>query len=147
MTKLLNYIWIILLAIYIISPIDANPMFIDDLIAAGAMFYFLYKNTKQKQQQQKQYSDYYRESNTGSQSKQDSTAGPQGPLTLDKAYKILDVSTNASLDEISRAYKEKMTKTHPDKVSHLSEELQEKAKELTLELNAAYDLVKRYKKG
>ena len=35
---------------------------------------------------------------------------------------------------------------HPDKVSHLSEELQETAKELTLKLNEAYDLIKQYKK-
>jgi DnaJ-domain-containing protein 1 len=50
------------------------------------------------------------------------------------------------MDEISRAYKEKMIKSHPDKVSHLSKELQEKAKELTMELNAAIDLIKRYQK-
>jgi len=144
MTKFINYIWIILLAIYIISPIDANPLFFDDLIAAGVMFYFLYKNAKQKQQQQ-QSSDY-RQSQTGQESQQNSTAGPQGQLTLDRAYRILGITSGSTLDEINRAYKEKMTKTHPDKVSHLSEELQEKAKELTLELNEAYDLVKKYKK-
>jgi len=146
LNKFLNYIWIILLAVYIISPIDANPLFFDDLIAAGVMFYFLYKNTKQKQQQQRS-SDYYRQSQTGQESRHNSTAGPQGPLTLDRAYRVLGVSAHATLDEINRAYKEKMTRTHPDKVSHLSEELQEKAKELTLELNEAYEMVKRYKKG
>lgn len=145
MNKFLNYIWIILLAIYIISPIDANPLFFDDLIAAGVMFYFLYKNKKQRQQQSP-YSDYDRQSYTGYKSQQNSTAGPEGPLTLDRAYRVLGVSAGSTLDEINRAYKEKMTKTHPDKVSHLSEELQEKAKELTLELNEAYELVKRYKK-
>lgn len=142
MNKFLNYIWIILLAIYIISPIDANPLFFDDLIAAAALLYFLYKNTKQKQQ----YSSHDTQSNTGYQSQKNSTSGPQDQLTLDKAYRILGVSANATLDEINRAYKEKMTKSHPDKVSHLSEGLQEKAKELTLELNEAYELVKRYKK-
>jgi len=146
MAKFLNYLWIILLSVYIISPIDANPLFIDDLIAAAALFYFLYKNSKHKQQQQ-QYSDYNRQSHTGYQSQQNSTAGPRGPMTLDEAYRLLGVSRDSSLDEISSAYKEKMTKSHPDKVSHLSEELQEKAKELTLELNEAFDLIKRYKKG
>ncbi len=146
MTKYLNYVWIILLAIYIISPIDANPLFFDDLIAAAVMFYFLYKNAKHKQQQQ-QYSDYHRQSYTGHGSQQHSTAGSQGPLTLDKAYRILGINAESSLDEIHRAYKEKMTKSHPDKVSHLREEIQERAKELTLELNEAYELVKRYKKA
>ncbi|MBI4683188.1 MAG: DnaJ domain-containing protein [Nitrospirae bacterium] len=144
MAKLLNYLWITLLSVYIISPIDANPLFFDDLIAAAALFYFLYKNAKQKQQQ---YPGYDRQSHPGHQSQQNSTSGAHGPLTLDKAYKILGVSAGSTLDEINRAYKEKMTKSHPDKVSHLSEELQEKAKELTLELNEAYALVKRYKKG
>lgn len=143
MTKLLNYIWIILLAVYIISPIDASPLFFDDLIAAAVLFYLVYKNSKQQQRS----SDYDRQSHTGYQSQQNNTSGPQGQLTLDKAYRILGVSADSSMDEINRAYKEKMTKTHPDKVSHLSEQLQERAKELTLELGEAYELVKRYKKG
>jgi hypothetical protein len=146
MAKLLNYLWIILLSIYIISPIDANPLFFDDLIAAGVLFYFLYKNSKIVKRQQ-QDSDYYRQSQTGHQSQQNSTSSAHGPLTLDRAYRIVGVTSDSTLDEINRAYKEKMTKSHPDKVSHLSEELQEKAKELTLELNEAYELVKRYKKA
>lgn len=143
MAKLLNYLWITLLSIYIISPIDANPLFFDDLIAAAALFYFLYKNTKQKQQ----YSGYDTQSNSGYQSQQTSTSDDHGPLTLDRAYRILGVSADSTLDEINRAYKDKMTKSHPDKVSHLSEGLQEKAKELTLELSEAYELVKRRKKA
>jgi hypothetical protein len=146
MAKLLNYLWIILLSVYIISPIDANPLFFDDLVAAAALFYFLYKNTKLKQQQQ-QSPGYNRQAHTDYHSQQNSTSGNHGPLTLDRAYRILGVNTDSTLDEINRAYKEKMTKSHPDKVSHLSEELQEKAKELTLELNEAYECVKRHKKA
>ncbi|MBI5663463.1 MAG: DnaJ domain-containing protein [Nitrospirae bacterium] len=144
MNKLLNYLWITLLSVYIISPIDANPLFFDDLIAAAALFYFVYKNAKQKQQ----YSGYDTQSKPGYQSQQTSASGDaHGPLTLDKAYRILGVSSDSTLDEISKAYKEKMTKSHPDKVSHLSEELQERAKELTLELNEAYECVKRHTKA
>jgi hypothetical protein len=145
MTNFLNYLWIILLAIYIISPFDAHPLFLDDLIASVVLFYYLYKNSRQKKQQQ-QYDNYYRQSRTENQSWQNSTAGAQGPLTLEDAYRKLGVNPDSSMDEISRAYKEKMIKSHPDKVSHLSKELQEKAKELTMELNAAIDLIKRYKK-
>ncbi len=46
----------------------------------------------------------------------------------------------------NKAYKNKMTKSHPDKVSHLSEELQEKARELTLRINQAIDIIKQHKK-
>ncbi|UCD36230.1 MAG: DnaJ domain-containing protein [Nitrospiraceae bacterium] len=142
MGSMWNYLWIILLAIYIISPIDGHPLFVDDLFAAGVLLYYLYKNAKEKKQQQ-----YNRYGNGSSgQSRQSSHAGPGGPLTLDKAYRELGVTPSASWEEIGKAYREKMTKSHPDKVSHLSEELQEKAKELTLKLNEAFDLIKRHRR-
>ena len=134
----MNYIWIILIAIYIISPIDAMPGLIDDIIAGIGLYYYLNKNSKVKQQQQRSYEQ--------SRSNSYTPPGPGGPLTMEEAYRKLGVSSNATLDEIARAYKEKMRMSHPDKVNHLSEELQEKAKELTLKLNEAYDLIKKYKK-
>lgn len=143
MTNFLNYLWLILLAIYIISPFDAHPLFLDDLIASGVLFYMLYKNAKKRKQQQ--YYNYYSQSQSSGQSEQNKTAGPRGPLALEDACKLLGVSPDASQDEISRAYKEKMSKSHPDKVSHLSEELQEKAEELTLKLNEAFDLVRQHR--
>jgi len=145
MSNILNYLWPVLLAIYIISPFDAHPLFLDDLIAAGVLFYILYKNAKRKKQQQ-QYYDYYRQSQSFNGTQDGSETGPEGTLTLDGAYRLLGVNPDASLEDITKAYKEKMTKSHPDKVSHLSEELQEKAKELSLKLNEAYDLIKKYKK-
>jgi hypothetical protein len=144
MATFLNYIWIILLVIYIISPFDAHPLFMDDLIASGVLFYVLYKNAKQKKHQQ--YSDYFRQSQTGHQSRKETASASQGPLTLDNAYSLLGVGPDSSLDEITRAFREKIAKSHPDKVSHLSEELQERAKEITLKLNEAVDLIKKYKK-
>ncbi len=117
------------------------PGLIDDILAGIALFYYLNKKLKGKQQQQ-QYYDQHRQSRSNSHT----TPGPEGPLTLEKACERLGVGRSATLDEIGRAYKEKMRMSHPDKVSHLSEELQEKAKELTLELNEVYDLIKKYKK-
>ena len=139
MPNLMNYIWIVLLAIYIISPIDAMPGFIDDLLAGIALYYYFYKNSKQQQQR------FYNQSRQ-SHSESFTPPGPGGPLTMEEAYKTLGVGPGATLDEIGRAYKDKMRMSHPDKVNHLSEELQEKAKELTLKLNEAYDLIKKYKK-
>ena len=141
MSNFLNKLWPVLLAIYIISPFDAHPLFLDDLIAAGAMFYMMYKNSKRKQQYEQYHSNSKK--NNGSQS---STAYSSSQLTLDEAYKVLGVKSGSSLDEISKAYKEKMIKSHPDKVSHLSIELQEKAKELTLRFNDAINLIKKSRK-
>lgn len=140
MPNITNYIWIVLLAIYIISPIDGVPHIFDDVLAAIALFYFLYKNSKQKPRQQ--YSRHSGQSRSGNYTQ----PGPGGPLSAEEAYRILGVGPRATIDEISRAYKEKMRMSHPDKVSHLSAELQEKAKELTLKLNEAYELIKKYKK-
>ena len=134
----MNYIWIILLAIYIISPMDAMPGLIDDIFAGIALYYYFQKNFKGKQQR-------FNNQSRQSQSNSYTPPGPGGPLTKEEAYKKLGVGPGATLDEISKAYKEKMRMSHPDKVNHLSEELQEKAKELTLRLNEAYDLIKKYK--
>ena len=143
MSTIAVYMWIIFLIIYIISPFDAHPLFFDDLIAAVALFFLLYKIARKKKQ--RQYYDYYSRSQSSGQTHESGSSRTEGPLTLDEAYRILDVSPSATLDEISRAYKERMSKSHPDKVSHLSQELQDKARELTLKINEAYELIKRQK--
>lgn len=58
------------------------------------------------------------------------------------AYKILEVSPDATDDEIKKAYRELAKKYHPDKVSHLGEEVKKAAEVKIVELNAAYDAVK-----
>ncbi len=141
----MNYLWLVFLAIYILSPIDAHPMFLDDLIAAGVMIYLYMKNAKKKRQAD-QYRTYSGQSQSG-QSGQSTGSRPRGPLTLGKAYTTLGVSPDSSLEDVSKAYRSKMSKSHPDKVSHLSEELQERARELTLTLNEAYELIRAHKKS
>ncbi len=143
MTNFLNKLWPVLLTIYIISPLDAHPLFLDDLIAIGVLVYVLFKNSKLKKQQQ-----YYNQGQSQSnQSQHKATTDSQGQMSLNGAYRLLDVTPENTLEEISKAYKDKMSISHPDKVSHLNAQLQEKATELTLELNEAHDLIKRHKSG
>jgi hypothetical protein len=136
MNKYKFYFLIIILIIYIISPLDLFPFVFDDLIAFGFLFYFWRKFKNQKSQK-----SYYSKGQSRANIKTES----DGSMGLERSYKLLDVSSEAPLSEVQKAYKVKMAKSHPDKVAHLSEELQKKAKELTLEINKAYNVIKNYK--
>ncbi len=138
MNKYTLYLLLILIIVYIISPLDLHPFVFDDLIALGFLFYFWrkFKNLKS----QKRY-------NSRNRSQANIRTDPDEQMNLPDAYRLLNVSPNASWDEVQKAYKEKMAKSHPDKVAHLGEELQKKAKELTLEINKAYNIIKLYKTG
>ncbi len=136
MNKYKFYFLIIILIIYIISPLDLFPFVFDDLIASGFLFYFWRKFKNQKSQE-----NYYSRGRAQTHTK----TGHGGQMSLDQAHKLLNVSPDATWSEVQKAYKEKMAKSHPDKVAHLGEELQEKARELTVEINKAYNIIKSHK--
>lgn len=58
------------------------------------------------------------------------------------AYKVLEVSTESSNDDIKKAYRELAKKHHPDRVAHLGENVKKAAEEKFMKLNAAYEAIK-----
>jgi DnaJ like chaperone protein len=58
-------------------------------------------------------------------------------------YQILEITPDASDDEVKKAYRKMAVKYHPDKVAHLGSDIQNSAKEKFQELNAAYDGIKK----
>jgi DnaJ like chaperone protein len=61
----------------------------------------------------------------------------------ENAYKILEVSKNATDDEIKKAYRRMAKKYHPDKVGHLGKEHQKGAEEKFKQVQQAYETIQK----
>ena len=61
----------------------------------------------------------------------------------DNAYKILEISKSAGVDEIKSAYRKMAKKYHPDKVRHLGKEHQEGAEEKFRQVQQAYEQLQK----
>lgn len=59
------------------------------------------------------------------------------------AYRILEITPDATDDELKKAYRRMAIKYHPDKVAHLGDDVQKAANAKFQELNAAYDQIKK----
>jgi DnaJ like chaperone protein len=58
-------------------------------------------------------------------------------------YKILDISPNASDDEVKKAYRKMAIKYHPDKVAQMGADYETGAKEKFQSVQAAYENIKK----
>lgn len=61
----------------------------------------------------------------------------------ESAYKILEISPDASDEDVKKAYRNMAVKFHPDKVSHLGDEFRKDAEEKFSKVNQAYDDIKK----
>ena len=59
------------------------------------------------------------------------------------AYRLLEVNTNATAEEIKKAYRQLALKNHPDKVAYLGEEIRRKAQEKFQMISEAYETIKK----
>lgn len=59
------------------------------------------------------------------------------------AYDILEITEQSTNEEVKKAYREMAKKHHPDKVSHLGEDIKRAATEKFQKINAAYEEIKK----
>lgn len=81
----------------------------------------------------------------GGYSSSSSSSGGSGyrSHTLDNDYKILEISPDATDDEVKKAYRAMAKKYHPDRVAHLGEEMRKQAEEKFARMTDAYDRIKK----
>jgi len=61
----------------------------------------------------------------------------------DWEYDVLEITPEASDEEVKKAYRKMAVKYHPDKVSYLGEEIQQAANEKFKKVNEAYQLISK----
>jgi hypothetical protein len=143
---------LLLVAIYVLSPVDLVPDFlvglgwIDDLILVGFLIWFLsgrsiplfgrFGSPFGRDQREDQ--------RTSRRTSYSSTRQNSGNGTTDDPHVILGVRPGATAEEIREAYRVAALKYHPDKVTHLGKEFQELAHRRFLAIQEAYErLMKR----
>ena len=64
-----------------------------------------------------------------------------GGTTLEEAYKVLGITPEATDEEVRKAYRKMVIQHHPDKVSHLGDDVKEAATKKLQEINKAKEMV------
>jgi hypothetical protein len=151
--------WIILVVIlvllYILSPIDGIPDVIpllgwlDDTLMVGLLAYylrykrlpnFLYRLGRLFFQSRKPGSDNRDDTSYQHDNSETRHAGKASTTSKDP-YEILGVNPDASVEEIQAAYRVAAQQYHPDKVAHLGAEFQDLAEKKFVEIQEAYNFL------
>ena len=64
---------------------------------------------------------------------------------VDDAYATLGVEPDASQQQIDQAYRQQMSRYHPDKVAGAADDVRALAEERARAINAAYDRIKQHR--
>ncbi len=137
--------WLILIAVlYLVFPRDLIPDFlgsgvglIDDLSLMALLTYF-YRNRLRKYTARATQEDVGRDERERS-----SSAQAEASESSFDPYQILGIDSSASREEIQTAYRARMHEYHPDKVAHLGEELQKVAHRKAVEIQRAYEQLRK----
>ena len=147
MNKTLKIILTLLGLVYIISPYDTLPDFIpvlgqaDDIFILGALFYYLWRGSLPRLFWRGQRGG----PRVGNDQKAESGKDIPGGTKEDSKdpYAILGLEPGAKFKDIQEAYRQAAQMYHPDKVSHLGPEFKELAQKRFIEIQEAYETLKR----
>ena len=137
--------WLIIIAVlYLVFPRDLIPDFlgrglglIDDLSLIALLTYFYRNRLREYAARATQ------ESEGRDERERSSSAHAEAPKSSVDPYQILGIDSSASGEEIRTAYKARMHEYHPDKVAHLGEELQKVAHRKAVEIQQAYEQLRK----
>ena len=137
--------WLIIIAVlYLVFPRDLIPDFlgsglglIDDLSLIALLTYFYRSRLREYTARTTQESGGQDERERSSRAQAEASESSFDP------YHILGIDSSASGKEIQAAYKARMHEYHPDKVAHLGEELQKVAHRKAVEIQQAYEQLRK----
>jgi hypothetical protein len=135
---------ILIALLYVVSPVDAIPDllpgigWLDDLLVLVALTWYLMYGRRGQWPW-----DALRDRLGGAR------APHSGPSREDFAtdfsrmdpYALLEVTRDASPEEIRTAYRRAVARYHPDKVAHLGKEFQQLAHQKLLAIQQAYEIL------
>lgn len=136
-----------LVLIYQVLPWDILPDFLgplgrlDDILLLGLLLWYLWSGKRLGHLIGRDRPRRGHEAR-GSGS-HESAPGDDGQNDMEDPYSVLGIVPGASMEEVHRAYRREMAKYHPDRVSHLGEELQRVAHRKSLEIQKAYQEILR----
>jgi DnaJ like chaperone protein len=129
---------------YIASWIDLLPDtiiglgWLDDIAVAIAMVWFFTSWLPKNKHRVYWFSP---KTKTGPQAEPQGAGGSvnEAPTGKLDPFEVLNLHRGASPEEIKLAYREMLSKYHPDKVSHLGEDFQKIAHEKAVDIQRAYE--------
>ena len=139
--------WLIVAAVaYLVFPRDLIPDYlgrglglIDDLSLIAFLTYFYRSHLRDQKARAT--------AGRAEQDRRGSASRAEGPRDSFDPYAILGIAPSASQEEIKAAYKARMHEYHPDKVAHLGEELRRVAHRKAIEIQRAYEQVRKVEGG
>ncbi|MCF8091634.1 MAG: DnaJ domain-containing protein [Desulfotignum sp.] len=145
-------IMLILLGLaYLIAPVDIIPEilvpflgWVDDGLVLYCIFYLIRYGRLPWFFSKRNQRDGFGSRTTAGNQKFTSNANSSQPP--EPAHEVLGVAKDASWEEIQSAYKQQIKKYHPDKLSHLGKEFSDLAARRFVEIQKAFESLKR-KKG